>query len=222
MFSRSLKSDWPESTTWETKRNRTDWQHQRPGQIVSTTLLIILGLLAVILIVLVVLYNQLVKGRLMVSEGYSGIDVQLKRRHNLIPNLVKTVEGYANFERGVLQDVTRLRSKLAENAPLKETAQRENELSSSLRHLFAVAENYPDLKASQSFLDLQNQLAEIEDTIQKARRYYNATVRDYNIRVQSFPSLVVAKLFAFQAAEFFQLATSAESEVPRVEMDGES
>ena len=85
-----------------------------------------------------------------------------------------------------------------------------------------MAENYPDLKASQSFLDLQNQLAEIEDTIQKARRYYNATVRDYNIRVQSFPSLVVAKLFAFQAAEFFQLATSAESEVPRVEMDGES
>ena len=188
----------------------------------STTLLIILGLLAVILIVLIVLYNRLVKGRLMVSEGYSGIDVQLKRRHNLIPNLVKTVEGYANFERGVLQDVTRLRSKLAENAPLKEMAQRENELSSALRHLFAVAENYPDLKASQSFLDLQNQLAEIEDTIQKARRYYNATVRDYNIRVQSFPSLVVAKLFAFQAAEFFQLATSAESEVPRVEMDGES
>ena len=169
-----------------------------------------------------ILYNRLVKGRLMVAEGYSGIDVQLKRRHNLIPNLVKTVEGYADFERGVLQDVTRLRSQLAEDAPLGETAKRENELSSSLRHLFAVAENYPDLKASRSFLDLQKQLAEIEDTIQKARRYYNATVRDYNIRVQSFPSLIVAKLFAFQAAEFFQLATSAESEVPRVEIDGET
>ncbi len=156
----------------------------------------------------------------MVSEGYSGIDVQLKRRHNLIPNLVSTVQGYANFERGVLDDVTRLRSQLAKDAPLKETVHRENELSSSLRHLFAVAENYPDLKASQSFLDLQNQLAEIEDTIQKARRYYNATVRDYNIRVQSFPSLIIAKLFSFQAAEFFQLTTSTESEVPRVEING--
>ena len=206
----------------QTKRNRRDVQHQRPGQTVSTTLLIFLGLLAVTLMVLIVLYNRLVKGRLMISEGYSGIDVQLKRRHNLIPNLVKTVEGYADFERGVLQDVTRLRSTFAENTPLKETAQRENELSSSLRHLFAVAENYPDLKASQSFLELQNQLAEIEDTIQKARRYYNATVRDYNIRVQSFPSLIVAKLFAFQAAEFFQLTTSAESEVPRVEITGNS
>ena len=189
----------------------------------TTLLMLILVVIPIILILigLIVLYNSLVKARLMVSEGYSGIDVQLKRRHNLIPNLVKTVEGYADFERGVLQDVTRLRSQLAEDAPLGETAKRENELSSSLRHLFAVAENYPDLKASQSFLDLQKQLAEIEDTIQKARRYYNATVRDYNIRVQSFPSLIVAKLFAFQAAEFFQLATSTESEVPRVEIDGE-
>ena len=188
----------------------------------NTPTIIAGGIVLLGLIVLIFLYNRLVKGRLMVSEGYSGIDVQLKRRHNLIPNMVSTVEGYANFERGVLEDVTRLRSKLVEDAPLKETAQRENELSSSLRHLFAVAENYPDLKASRSFLDLQNQLTEIEDTIKKARRYYNATVRDYNIRVQSFPSPIVAKLFAFKAAEFFQLATSAESEVPRVEIDGES
>ncbi len=187
----------------------------------NTTLLIILGsTLGLVLIALIVLYNRLVKGRLMVSEGYSGIDVQLKRRHNLIPNLVSTVQGYANFERGVLENVTRLRSQLAEDKPLKETAKRENELSSSLKHLFAVAENYPDLKASQSFLELQKQLTDIEDTIQKARRYYNATVRDYNIRVQSFPSLIVAKLFAFKAAEFFQLVTSSESEVPRVEIDG--
>jgi len=190
------------------------------GQTVNTTLLIILGsTLGLVLIALIVLYNRLVKGRLMVSEGHSGIDVQLKRRHNLIPNLVSTVQGYANFERGVLENVTRLRSQLAEDTPLKETAKRENELSSSLKHLFAVAENYPDLKASQSFLELQKQLTEIEDTIQKARRYYNATVRDYNIRVQSFPSLMVAKLFAFKAAEFFQLVTSSESEVPRVEID---
>ena len=190
------------------------------GQTVNTTLLIILGsTLGLVLIALIVLYNRLVKGRLMVSEGYSGIDVQLKRRHNLIPNLVSTVQGYANFERGVLENVTRLRSQLAEDKPLKETAKRENELSSSLKHLFAVAENYPDLKASQSFLELQKQLTDIEDTIQKARRYYNATVRDYNIRVQSFPSLMVAKLFAFKAAEFFQLVTSSESEVPRVEID---
>jgi LemA protein len=190
---------------------------------VNTTLLIILGsTLGLVLIALIILYNRLVKGRLMVSEGYSGIDVQLKRRHNLIPNLVSTVQGYANFERGVLEDVTRLRSQLAEDTPLKETAKRENELSSSLKHLFAVAENYPDLKASQSFLELQKQLTEIEDTIQKARRYYNATVRDYNIRVQSFPSLIVAKLFAFKAAEFFRLVTSSESEVPRVEIDGQN
>lgn len=186
----------------------------------NLSLIIVGSIVSLGLLILIVFYNRLIKGRLMVSEGYSGIDVQLKRRHNLIPNLVTTVQGYANFERGVLEDVTRLRSQLAEDAPIKETAHRENELSSSLRHLFAVAENYPDLKASQSFLDLQKQLAEIEDTIQKSRRYYNATVRDYNIRVQSFPSLIVAKLFAFKAAEFFQLVTSSESEVPRVEIDG--
>ena len=186
-----------------------------------TALLIILLVMAILLLLaLILLYNRLVRSRILVSEGFSGIDVQLKRRHNLIPNLVSTVKGYANFERGVLEDVTRLRSQLAEETPLKETAKRENELSSSLKHLFAVAENYPDLKASQSFLELQQQLTDIEDTIQKARRYYNATVRDYNIRVQSFPSLIVAKLFAFKVAEFFQLVTSSESEVPRVEIDG--
>ena len=186
-----------------------------------TDLLIILLAAAILLLLaLILLYNRLVRSRILVSEGFSGIDVQLKRRHNLIPNLVSTVKGYAQFERSVLEEVTRLRTQLLGDTSLADKQRDENALSAALKQLFAVAENYPDLKASQNFLELQQELVEIEDTIQKARRYYNATVRAYNIRVQSFPSLIIAKLFAFKAAEFFQLVTSSESEVPRVEIDG--
>lgn len=176
--------------------------------------------LAVLLLALVVLYNRLVRNRFLVSEGFSGIDVQLKRRHNLIPNLVNIVKGYADFERGVLEGVTRLRTQLRDDTSIADKVQNENALTSALKTLFAVAENYPDLKASTNFLELQQELSGIEDAIQKSRRYYNATVRNYNIRVHSFPSLVVANLFAFRPADFFALVTTREREVPRVEIDG--
>ncbi len=185
-----------------------------------TALLIILLAAAILLLLaLILLYNRLVRSRFLVFEGFSGIDVQLKRRHNLVPNLVNTVKGYAQFERSVLEDVTRLRTQLLGDTSIADKQRDENALSAALKQLFAVAENYPDLKASQNFLELQQELVEIEDTIQKARRYYNATVRDYNIRVESFPSLLVARLFAFHVADFFELATSTEREVPNVEVD---
>ncbi len=185
-----------------------------------TALLIILLAAAILLLLaLILLYNRLVRSRFLVFEGFSGIDVQLKRRHNLVPNLVNTVKGYAQFERSVLEDVTRLRTQLLGDTSIVDKQRDENALSAGLKQLFAVAENYPDLKASQNFLELQQELVEIEDTIQKARRYYNATVRDYNIRVESFPSLLVARLFSLHLADFFELATSPEREVPNVEGD---
>lgn len=168
--------------------------------------------------ILVVIYNRLVRGRILVREGFSGIDVQLKRRHVLIPNLVSTVEGYADFERSVLDDVTRLRSQAMRDESTDDKQRDENALSDSLKTLFAVAENYPDLKSNTNFLDLQQQLSGIEDAIQKSRRYYNGTVRDYNISVQSFPSNLVAAIFAFQSARFFELESIADRETPKVEI----
>ena len=166
--------------------------------------------------VIVGIYNSLVRGRILVREGFSGVDVQLKRRHNLIPNLISTVEGYADFERSVLDDVTRLRTQAMGDQSVDDKQRDENALSGALKTLFAVAENYPDLKASTNFLDLQQQLATIEDDLQKARRYYHGTVRNYNMRVQSFPSNLVAGMFGFQSSEFFELESLAEREVPKV------
>lgn len=168
--------------------------------------------------IVVGIYNSLVRGRILVREGFSGIDVQLKRRHNLIPNLISTVEGYADFERSVLDDVTRLRTQAMGDESITEKQHDENALSGALKTLFAVAEAYPDLKASANFLDLQQQLATIEDELQKARRYYNGTVRDFNTRVESFPSNVVAGLFGFQESEFFELESLSDRELPKVEI----
>lgn len=166
--------------------------------------------------IVVAIYNGLVRGRILVREGFSGIDVQLKRRHSLIPNLISTVEGYADFERGVLNDVTRLRSEAMGDESVAEKERDENALSAALKNLFAVAESYPDLKANANFLDLQQQLANIESELQKARRYYNGTVRDYNTRVQTFPSNLVAGTFGFRDAPFFELESLAERELPKV------
>ena len=175
-----------------------------------------LAILAVIVLWVIVAYNGLVRQRNFVREGWSGIDIQLKRRHDLIPNLVETVEGYADFERSVLNDVTEKRTRAMRDESVADKQRDENALSGALRTLFAVAENYPDLKASGNFADLQRQLAEIEDVLQKARRYYNATVRDFNTRVESFPSNVIASLFGFQLAEFFEI-DDRERAVPSVE-----
>ena len=183
------------------------------------------AVLAVVIVVLLVcggivvgIYNGLVRGRILVREGFSGIDVQLKRRHDLIPNLISVVEGYADFERSVLEDVTRLRTQAMGDDLIADKQRDESALSGALKTLFAVAEGYPDLKASANFLDLQQQLADIEDELQKSRRYYNGTVRDYNTSVQSFPSNLVAGIFGFQDSEFFELESAADRELPKVDI----
>lgn len=178
-----------------------------------------LVLIVVVLIVagwLVGIYNSLVRNRNLVKEGWSGIDVQLKRRADLIPNLLETVKGYMGHERGVLEKVVELRAKGLQTEKVEERAKLEGALSRSLANLFAVAEGYPDLKANQNFLDIQTQLSELEEQIQMARRYYNGTVRDYNIRVESFPSNLVANLFAFRQADFFEIAEETDRNAPGV------
>lgn len=163
-------------------------------------------------------FNTLVRMRNLVAEAWSGIDVQLKRRHDLIPSLVETVKGYRNFERDVLEDVTRLRARSIDERATTSLRNDENALSDRLRTIFGLVESYPELKANKSFLTLQQQLTEIEDNLQYARRYYNGTVRDYNIKVESFPSNLVASLFSFRQADFFEIQTATERATPEVEL----
>ena len=179
---------------------------------------IILAVVGVVVLAVIGIYNGLVQGRIQVKEGFSGIDVQLKRRHDLIPNLVETVKGYMQHEKGVLENVTRLRSQATGAGPadIKDKAALENGITQALKTIFAVAENYPDLKANQSFSELQKNLSEIEGEIQLARRYYNGTVRDYNIKVQTFPNNILANAFSFKAEEFFEVETATDRAVPEV------
>jgi LemA protein len=164
----------------------------------------------------VVTYNSFIREKNLIKEAWSGIDVQLKRRYNLIPNLVETVKGYSSHEKNLFENITNLRSRSTELKPIGDTAKTESELTGMLKNLFAVAEGYPDLKASQNFLDLQKQLSEIEEQIQYARRYYNGTVRDYNISVESVPSNFVAVIFKFKQEQFFEIALVTEKEIPEV------
>ncbi len=180
--------------------------------------LIVLVVLAVVLLGwAVALYNGLVRKRNMVEEGWSGIEVQLKRRANLIPNLVETVKGYAGHEKDVLEKVTELRGQSLKGGPPAQRGPVESALGGALGRLLAVAEAYPDLKANQNFLGLQDSLAEVEEQIQLARRYYNGSVRDLNIQVQSFPGNLVASRFGFKEAEFFELENEADRAVPEVD-----
>ena len=156
----------------------------------------------------VFIYNSLVAWKHRVKEAWSDIDVQLKRRLDLIPNLVESVKAYMSHEKQTLENVTKARTALMNASNAKEYAQADNMLEGALKSLFAVAENYPDLKASQNFIELQRELADTENKIQAARRFYNATVRDYNIKVQSFPSNIVANLFAFKPEEYFEIDES--------------
>ncbi|VVC75019.1 hypothetical protein AQUSIP_02940 [Aquicella siphonis] len=178
----------------------------------------LLIILAVVILYIILTYNQLVRLQNLTREGWSGIDVQLKQRANLIPNLVETVKGYMGHERGVLEKVTELRSQALASGSVPERAANENMLTSALRQLFAVSENYPDLKASQNFIELQNTLTSIENQIQLSRRYYNGAVRDLNIAIQSFPSNLIAKSFHFTPAEFFEIEDAKEREVPTVKL----
>ena len=175
-----------------------------------------LAIIAFVVFSIIAIYNKLVRGKNLVAEGWSGIDVQLKRRTDLIPNLLESVKGYMSHERGLLSEVTRLRSESMQIKDVKTKSQVENALSRSLANLFAVAENYPDLKANQNFLDLQKQLGEIEDQIQMSRRYYNGTVRNFNILIESFPSNLIARQFNFTQASFFELESETDRAVPQV------
>ena len=183
------------------------------------TMAIILAVVAAIVGYGILIYNKLIKNKNMVEEGWSGIDVQLKRRSNLVPNLLNSVKGYMKHERDLLSEVTRLRAN-AEEAQGKSPADRaeaESALSAGLIKLFAVMENYPDLKANQNVLDFQNSLEEIENQIQMARRYYNGAVRNLNILIESFPSNLIANWFRFLKAEFFEIEDDADRAVPKVE-----
>lgn len=177
---------------------------------------IIIGIIVVMLLYIILAYNRLIRLQNLTKEGWSGIDVQLKQRANLIPNLVESVKGYMGHESGVLEKVTELRTQALASPNLQERANNENMLTSALRQLFAVSENYPDLKASQNFIELQKALENIENQLQLARRYYNGTVRDLNIAIQSFPSNIIARNFNFQPAEFFGIEDEKEREVPEV------
>jgi LemA protein len=175
-------------------------------------LIVMLVLVALAVFILAGTYNSLVQLRVRTESAWSDIDVQLKRRHDLIPNLVETVKGYAAHEKGTFENVAKFRSQAMQATTPADRAQAEGQLSVALKSLFAVAESYPQLQASQEFTELQNSLNSIEDNIQNARRYYNAVVRDYNTRVQSFPANIIAGMFGFQARQFFEMESAADRE----------
>jgi len=181
-------------------------------------ILILLAVVAAIVVFVVGLYNRLVTLRQRVREAWSDIDVQLKRRHDLIPNLVETVKGYAAHERGVFENVTKARAAAvsAQSGTPQERAVAENQLTAALRTVFAVAENYPQLQAVQEFKDLSENLTATEDKIAFARRFYNGNVRDYNTALQTVPTNIIAGMFSFTAEQYFELADAAEREVPKV------
>ncbi|MCD8494701.1 MAG: LemA family protein [Candidatus Pacebacteria bacterium] len=170
---------------------------------------IILGIAALILIWAIATYNRFIILKTRAEEAWADIDVQLKRRYDLIPNIIETVKGYAAHEKGVLEEVTKARTAAMaaeQSGDPARAAQAENALSGTLKTLFAVAENYPDLKANANFLELQRELSDTENKIQSARRFYNTNVRDFNIKTKTFPSTVIAHLFHFDKQEFFTLA----------------
>ncbi|MCE5238439.1 LemA family protein [bacterium] len=170
----------------------------------------------VIILWLVGMYNGLVRRRVQVQEGWAQIDVQLKRRYDLIPNLVEAVKGYMVHERTVLENVTRARQQAIDVTGVAEQAQAENLLTGALRQLFAVAENYPQLKANENFLQLQEELTSTENKIAFARQFYNDTVRDYNTTLQVFPSNMVGAMFGFRTKPFFELEEAVQREAPQV------
>lgn len=181
---------------------------------------VVVGIFFLIAFILVGIYNGLVRSRNRVGEAWSGIDVQLRRRASLIPNLVETVKGYAEHERETFEEVTRARAMVEQAGNAGEAAAANNMLTGALRHLFAVAENYPQLQASQNFMDLQRELSDIEEKIAFSRQFYNQNVLSYNNRIQTFPSVIIARNFGFKEAEFFEADEEGREEV-RVEFGGQ-
>ena len=178
-------------------------------------LIIIVAALGVIV---VVLYNRLVRSRNRVSTAWSDIDVQLQRRHDLVPHLVKAVDAYARYEKATLEAVTELRAEAMRVADIGARGEAELALSKGVDRLLALAESYPDLKANENFLNLQRELVETENHLQFARRYYNGSVRDYNTLIETVPSNLVARLFSFRPREFFQKRSDDAANVPRVKL----
>ena len=178
--------------------------------------LIVLGVLVLVVVMVVAAYNRLVELRNRYKNAFSQIDVQLKRRYDLIPNLVETVKGYAGHEKGTLEAVINARNRAMSATSPGDKAQAENMLSGALKSLFALAEAYPQLRAIESFTSLQNSLSQIEDTVQNARRYYNAVVRDLNTKIQQFPTNIFANMLGFKPREFFEVTAAAEREAPKV------
>ncbi len=177
---------------------------------------IILIALVLIVIFLIGMYNSLVRLKVTCDNAWADIDVQLKRRYDLIPNLVETVKGYAGHEKSTLEAVINARNRAMTATSPGDKAQAENMLSGALKSLFALSEAYPQLRAIESFTSLQNSLTQIEDTVQNARRYYNAVVRDLNTKIQQFPSNIFANMLGFKPREFFEVAAPAEREAPKV------
>jgi len=183
----------------------------------DTLTLVILGLVAIIVIYFIVVYNGFIALINRSKEAWSDIDVQLKRRYDLVPNLVETVKGYATHERELLEKVAEARSRAMQAGNnVKEKSEAENVLSGTLKSLFAVSENYPDLKASTNFLELQRELTDTEDKIQAARRFYNGNVRDLNIKIESFPSNILASIFSFNKMDLFEIENKEEREAVQV------
>lgn len=180
-------------------------------------LYIIIGLIVLAVLYFIAGYNRLVANKNLVAEGWSGIDVQLKRRSDLIPNLIETVKGYAAHEDKLFRDIAELRSKAIAGGSVAEQSATGQAMGVALGKLFAIAEAYPELKADANFRDLQGKLSGIEDEIQMSRRYYNGAVRNLNTMVQSFPSNIIANMFGFSNAEFFEIGDASQREVPKVD-----
>jgi len=174
---------------------------------------ILIGVVVLFVVYLVATYNGLVVLKTRIQEALSGIDVQLKRRADLIPNLVETVKGYAKHEKTVFTEVTKARTALMKAGSLQEKADANNMLTGALKSLFAVAEAYPELKASENFQDLQRQLEDTEDKVAYSRQFYNSNVLDYNAKIQMFPSSIIANMFSFKSFEFFQATEEEKKKV---------
>ena len=178
-----------------------------------TLTIIIGGLVLLILIYILLLYNGLVTLRVRIKEAWSGIEVQLKRRSSLIPNLIETVKGYAKHEKAVFENVTKARSAMLSAKNPRQAAAAENMLTGALKTLFAVAEDYPDLKASDNFKELQEELSDTETKIAASRQFYNSNVMEYNTKIQVFPSILIARLFNFQKEDFFEADEASKEEI---------
>jgi LemA protein len=188
-----------------------------------TAIIIVVVIMAIVVItafILVGMYNGLVRSRNRVKEAWSGIDVQLRRRASLVPNLVETVKGYASHERETFEEVTRARAAVEQAGTIPDAAAANNMLTGALRHLFAVAEAYPELQAAENFRELQRELSDIEEKIAFARQFYNANVLDYNNRLQTVPTVFIANMFGFTREEFFEADEEGRAEV-RVDFSGE-